>query len=64
MLLLNLHMHYIGYGAVGGIVEFMPDPFLKTYLPFFVGHQDGSSTAAWEGREENLDWGAVDFRRH
>ena len=54
MLLLNLHMHDIGYGAVGGIVEFMPDPFLKTYYPSLLATK--MAAARLPGRAEKKIW--------
>ena len=49
-------MHYIGYDAVGGIVEFMPDTFLKTWYPSLL------ATKRKLARLGRMDWGAVDFK--
>ena len=50
------HVHYVGAGPTAGVVEFMPDTFLKKYYPKLMA----TKRLAVDG--EKMDWGAVDFK--
>ena len=53
-------MHYIGGGELGGIVELMPDTFLKRWHPPLLATK--MAAARRPGRAgKKMDWGAVDF---
>ena len=53
-------MHYIGGGELGGIVELMPDTFLKRWYPSLLATK--MAAARRPGRAgKKMDWGAVDF---
>ena len=54
-------MHYIGDGAVGGIVEFMPDTFLKMWYPSLLDTKMAAARRP-ERAGKQMDWGAVDFK--
>jgi hypothetical protein len=54
-------MHYIGDGAVGGVVEFMPDKFLKTWYPSLLDTKMAAARRP-ERAGKQMDWGAVDFK--
>ena len=50
-------LHYIGKGPVGGIVEFMPDAYLRKWYPSLLAAKGKAARAG-----EKMDWGAVDFK--